>query len=262
MDTFSYLGKLRQTSPLIHNMTNQVVANFAANGLLALGASPIMAYAIEEIEEIVSICNATALNIGTITPDVFNSMLLAGKTANTLNHPLIFDPVGVGASQYRKACADQLLHETQMTLIRGNGGEIATLCNIEWQAKGVDSGEGDYDLQSLALEASQELNCIVAISGETDWISDGNQVIGVQNGKVLMTKVTGMGCLLTAVSAAFLAIDESMESVVAAHALYGAAGDKAFLRSQSPASFQVHFLDELHCLSSEDNQYIKLVYPH
>ena len=259
MNAYSYLRSLRQTSPLIHNMTNQVVANFVANGLLSLGASPIMAYAEEEVATITSICHATALNIGTITSDVFHAMLLAGKAANELSHPLIFDPVGVGASDYRQSCAQKLLNTARMTLIRGNAGEIATLCGIQWQSKGVDSGEGDYDLQYLAKEAALKFNCMVAISGETDWISDGKRTVGVKNGQPLMTKITGMGCLLTAVSAAFLAVDPSLDSVIAAHSLYGIAGDHAYQKSQMPGTFQMHFIDQLHLLNEADNQYINII---
>lgn len=259
MDAYSYLDSLRQTSPLIHNMTNQVVANFVANGLLSLGASPIMAYAEEEVATITNICNATALNIGTITDDAFHAMLLAGKAANEFEHPLIFDPVGVGASDYRKTCALSLLKTAQMTLIRGNAGEIAALCDISWQSKGVDSGEGSYDLRELAQIAARRFNCFVAISGQTDWISDGSRVIGVKNGHVLMTKITGMGCLLTAVSAAFLSVERSLESIVAAHILYGIAGDKASQQSQLPGSFQMHFIDQLHALTVADNQYISII---
>ena len=259
MDAYSYLHALRQTSPLVHNMTNQVVANFVANGLLSLGVSPIMAYAEEEVGTITSICNATALNIGTITSEVFYAMLLAGKAANELAHPLVFDPVGVGASDYRKDCAERLLETACMTLIRGNAGEIATLCGIQWQSKGVDSGAGNYDLQNLAKEAALKFNCMIAISGETDWVSDGKRTVGVKNGKALMTQVTGMGCLLTAVSAAFLAVDQSLDSVIAAHSLYGIAGDHAYQKSQAPGTFQMHFIDQLYLLNEADNQYINII---
>ncbi|GAA5102069.1 hydroxyethylthiazole kinase [Wohlfahrtiimonas larvae] len=259
MDAYSYLYALRQTSPLVHNMTNQVVANFVANGLLALGASPIMAYAEEEVGTITNICHSTALNIGTITSEAFYAMLLAGKAANELDHPLVFDPVGVGASDYRKKCVERLLETAQMTLIRGNAGEIATLCGIQWEAKGVDSGEGDYDLQNLAKEAAIKFNCMIAISGEIDWISDGQRIVGVKNGHSLMTKVTGMGCLLTAVSAAFLAVEQSLDSVIAAHSLYGVAGDYAYQKSTMPGTFQMHFIDQLYLLNENDNQYINII---
>lgn len=259
MDAYSYLHALRQKSPLVHNMTNQVVANFVANGLLSLGASPIMAYAEEEVGTITSICNATALNIGTITSEVFYAMLLVGKAANELSHPLVFDPVGVGASDYRKDCAKRLLETAQMTLIRGNGGEIATLCGVDWQSKGVDSGEGHYDLKDLAKEAALKFNCMIAISGEIDWISDGQRTVGVKNGQPLMTQVTGMGCLLTAVTAGFLAVDQSLDSIIAAHGLYGIAGDHAYQKSQAPGTFQTHFIDQLYLLTEADNQYLNII---
>ncbi|MBS7834865.1 hydroxyethylthiazole kinase [Wohlfahrtiimonas chitiniclastica] len=259
MDADAYLRSLRAAAPLVHNMTNQVVANFVANGLLALGASPIMAYAEEESAEITAICHATALNIGTLTSPVFHSMLLAGRSANEHGHPLVLDPVGVGASDYRQKSIERLLSTTEMTLIRGNAGEIATLCGIQWAAKGVDSGDGQYDLKQLAMEAAQRFNCLIAISGQTDWISDGQRVIGVENGQPLMTTVTGMGCLLTAVCAAFLSVDNSLESVAMAHALYGIAGDKAFEQSPLPGSFQMHFLDQLYALSGIDQARIKMI---
>lgn len=259
MDAYAYLYSVRQSSPLIHNMTNQVVANYVANGLLALGASPIMAYAEEEVASITRLCNATALNIGTILSEVFHAMLLAGKAANELSRPLILDPVGVGASDYRKLSIEKLLKTVDMTLIRGNAGEIATLCGINWQSRGVDSGAGDYDLSDLAKEAAQRFNCMVAISGETDWLSDGDRVVGVKNGQELMTRVTGMGCLLTAVSAAFLVVDNSLDSVVAAHSLYGIAGDHAYQKSSLPGTFQMHFIDQLYALNAADNQYVNII---
>lgn len=252
----SQLAKIREQQPLVHNMTNQVVANQVANGLLALGASPIMAYEKAEMEDIVSLASCLVLNIGTITETTFESMLVAGKVANHKNIPVVLDPVGVGASQYRRDVVKRLLEEVKMTLIRGNAGELAALGNVPWEAKGVDSGEGEYPLQDLAVTVAREFQTIVAISGEIDWISDGTTTYRVMGGSPLMTKVTGMGCLLSAVCGAFIGVtpqnSERLLAVVEAHAWYSQVGSIAAQSVSLPGSFVREFVDLLAIYDSKN----------
>ena len=145
-----YLSKIREQNPLIHNITNIVAANFSANGLLALGASPLMSANIEEMIEIPKISQALVINIGTLIGKERDAMLLAGKMANSIGIPVVLDPVGVGVTRYRQETVRQLLAEVKFALIRGNAGELAAIAGADWQAKGVDAGQGKTNLQEAA----------------------------------------------------------------------------------------------------------------
>ncbi|MBP1044062.1 hydroxyethylthiazole kinase [Vagococcus sp. BWB3-3] len=258
MKSFEQLRRMKQQSPLVHNMTNQVVANHVANGLLAIGASPIMAYAKEEVGPIASLASCLVLNIGTITTPIFEAMLIAGHAANEKGVPIVLDPVGVGVSRYRQKLVKTLLAELKISLIRGNAGEIAQLAKVPWQAHGVDSGTGQYSMKKMAQEVALANQSVVAISGERDWISDGKRLASVDNGHQLMTRVTGMGCLLSGVCGAFIASHQDLfESTLAAHITYGIAGEKAAMASPFPGSFKEQFMDQLFLLNEGDQQRIK-----
>lgn len=242
------LEKMRVNNPLVHNMTNQVVANDVANGLLAMGASPVMAYAVEEVASIASISKALVLNIGTLTSAGVEAMMVAGIAANKADVPVVLDPVGVGASSYRQEKVREILAAVKVTLIRGNSGEIANLAEVEWQAKGVDAGQGKVSVSEMANKVAQRFNCIVAVSGEVDYITNGRESAEIRNGVSLMAQVTGMGCLLSGICGAFIACankTEVIEAVITAHAAYGIVGEKAKQQSNGPGSFRVHFMDGL-----------------
>ena len=174
-----YLSKIREQNPLIHNITNIVAANFSANGLLALGASPLMSANIEEMIEIPKISQALVINIGTLIGKERDAMLLAGKMANSIGIPVVLDPVGVGVTRYRQETVRQLLAEVKFALIRGNAGELAAIAGADWQAKGVDAGQGKTNLQEAAQRVALCYDCTVLISGEVDIISDGQQTATV-----------------------------------------------------------------------------------
>ena len=256
-----YLSKIREQNPLIHNITNIVAANFSANGLLALGASPLMSANIEEMVEVPKISQALVINIGTLIGKEREAMLLAGKTANSIGIPVVLDPVGVGATSYRRETIRQLLSEVKFALIRGNAGELATIAGEDWQAKGVDAGQGKTNLQEVA----QRYGCTVLISGEVDIISDGQQTATVHNGTPLFPKVTASGCLLSAVCAAFLAVDEGkhFSATIEACAAYTIAGELAAKNlTTQVGQFQIHLLDELAALTPdliEQNAEVKYV---
>lgn len=247
--------KLRTDRPLVHNITNAVVTNFTANGLLALGASPVMAYAEEEVEEMAGIADALLLNIGTLSSDVVRSMILAGKAANRKGIPVVLDPVGAGATTFRTEMTALILKEVDVSIIRGNAGEIASVLGEHWTMRGVDSGDGDGDRTALAVKASREFACIVILTGKVDVVTDGTTVYRIRNGHPIMTQVTGTGCLLSSVTAAFAAVGhEPLQSAVAAVTSYGVAAEKAERHSNGPGSFCSAFLDELSRLQPDDEK--------
>lgn len=253
----TYLEKIRQTNPLIHNITNIVVANYVANGLLALGASPIMADAEQEMEELAQFTSALVLNIGTLDAMKVKSMLLASKAANRQGIPVILDPVGVGATGYRKQVVAELLQHIQFTAIRGNAGEIAQLAGVAWQAKGVDAGSGEGDLALIAATAAQRYQCVVAVSGEVDYISDGVQLAKIANGTAMFPKITGSGCLLGAVLGAFLAVDQQnpFQAVTQACTAYAIAGEIA-AKTLQPNQYGQFYLGLLDSLAQIDDQQV------
>lgn len=249
------LEKVRRENPLVHNITNVVVTNFTANGLLALGASPVMAYAQEEVAEMASIAGSLVLNIGTLTPQVVESMLIAGKAANEHGVPVILDPVGSGATAYRTETARRLMEELEISVIRGNAAEIANVAGEAWNIRGVDAGDSDGDVIELAESAAQKLNTIVALTGKEDVITDGESTLVVRNGHPILTKVTGAGCLLTSVIGAFTAVEKDfLKAATAVLSIYGVAAEVAADKSalQGPGSFQVEFLNQLYRLDAEE----------
>jgi hydroxyethylthiazole kinase len=251
----SYLAKVRESNPLIHNITNIVVANFSANGLLALGASPFMADAHEEVIDIAAMSSAVVLNIGTLNDYAIQSMLLAGKSANKHGVPLVLDPVGAGATSYRTAVTQKLVNEMQITALRGNVAEVANVIGESWSIKGVDAGEGEGDVVLLAEAAARKLSCVVIITGKDDVITNGKNTYIASNGHPILTKVTGTGCLLSAVVGAFLAVSggASLEAAVEALSFYGVAAEIAaeLTTGQGPGSFQVEFLNQLTWVTPE-----------
>ncbi|WP_026694251.1 hydroxyethylthiazole kinase [Peribacillus kribbensis] len=249
------LDKVRKANPLVHNITNIVVTNFTANGLLALGASPVMAYAPEEAADMAKIAGALVLNIGTLQSDVVESMLIAGRSANHHSVPVILDPVGAGATAYRTETARRLLKELKITILRGNAAEIANVIGENWAIKGVDASAGSGNTAELAVKAATELRCTVVITGKEDFISDGSTVYSSANGHPLLTKVTGTGCLLTSVIGAFAAVEENPAAAsLAAVAAYGMAAELAAEKTetQGPGSFQIELLNQLSRINSRD----------
>ncbi|EJR47279.1 hydroxyethylthiazole kinase [Bacillus cereus VD107] len=246
---------VRESNPLVHNITNVVVTNFTANGLLALGASPVMAYAKEEVAEMASIAGALVLNMGTLRPEEVEAMLLAGKSANTNDVPVLFDPVGAGATSYRTEVARHIPAEINLAIIRGNAAEIANVINEKWEIKGVDAGTGNGNVVSIAKQAADELNTVAVITGKEDIITDGERVVLIRNGHSILTKVTGTGCLLTSVIGAFAAVEKDyVKAAVAAVTFYGVAAELAAAKTveKGPGSFQIEFLNQLANTTSED----------
>ncbi|WP_082062974.1 hydroxyethylthiazole kinase [Paenibacillus sp. IHBB 10380] len=252
----TYLTKVRQCNPLIHNITNIVVTNFTANGLLALGASPFMAHAHEEVADVAKLANAVVLNIGTLDESVVKSILIAGKSANENHVPVVIDPVGAGATTYRTTIAQRITQEIKLAVLRGNVAEVAHVVGEEWSIKGVDAGAGEGNRVLLAQKAALKLGCIVVITGKEDVITNGHTTYITSNGHPLLTKVTGAGCLLSSIIGAFLAVSEVseqswLESVTEALAFYGVAAEIAaeMTEHQGPGSFQIELLNQLASVS-------------
>ncbi|WP_248926255.1 hydroxyethylthiazole kinase [Paenibacillus hamazuiensis] len=244
------LEKVRAQSPLVHNITNVVVTNFTANGLLALGASPVMAYAHEEVADMAKIAGALVLNMGTLDESVVRSMRIAGESANLHGVPVIFDPVGAGATPYRTETARRIMKELRVSILRGNAAEVANVIGKAWSIKGVDAAEqSGADVVALAREAAKTLGCTVAVTGKEDVVSDGELAYIVSGGTPLLTRVTGTGCLLTSIIGAFAAVEpDPVAATAAALAYYSAAAEAAVRLSgpDSPGAFQVELLNRLH----------------
>lgn len=247
--TAELLDKIRKTAPLVHNITNLVVMNPSANILLAVGASPVMAHSRKEVGDMAAMAGALVLNIGTLTETWIEAMVLAAKAANERGIPVILDPVGAGATPYRTQTARCILREVNVSVIRGNASEVFSLTDAEVKTRGVDSSLSLSDeIVDAAGMIARKNGCIVAISGEKDLITDGGRVLRVTNGVPLMTRVTGLGCGLSAVSGAFCAVagEELLEATAAAFGFYGLCGELALGISDRPGSFFMAFVDALY----------------
>ncbi len=247
------LNELRTVSPLVHNITNYVVMNNTANALLAVGASPVMAHAIEEVEEITTISSALVINIGTLSEKWIDSMIIATKKAKDLGKPIVLDPVGAGASKLRTETCKRIIKEACPDIIRGNASEIMALMDSNIQTKGVDSSHETNEALDIAKAMSKELGNTIAITGKTDYVVSNGQVVEIENGSVLMGQVTGMGCTATAIIGAFAGVAEnSFEAAVSALAIMGIAGELTEEVAAGPGSFQMSFYDALFGITEDD----------
>jgi hydroxyethylthiazole kinase len=252
-DVWASLEKIRRASPVIHNITNYVVMNTTANALLALGASPVMAHAGEEVSDMAGIAQALVINIGTLSREWVKSMFLAGEKAASRGIPIVVDPVGAGATPYRTATARELLRTFRPAIIRGNASEVMALHEDGAKTKGVDSTDSSHDALASAGGIAGEYGSVVCVSGETDYIVGKEGLVKVANGHPMMTRVTGMGCTATALCGAFAAVERDFAKAAAsAMAVMGIAGELAAEGAEGPGTLQLRFLDALYRLSKED----------
>ena len=244
------LRRLRERKPLVHQITNYVVMNETANATLALGALPVMAHALEEVEEMAALAGALVLNIGTLSPSWVEAMLAAGRAANSAGVPVVLDPVGAGATSYRTETARRILAEVDLAVVRGNVAEIATLAGREAEIRGVESIGASDSAAELARAAAQELGTVVAVTGAVDHVSDGEQTVAVANGNPLLATITGSGCMATAITGCFLAVRADAPLAAAAEALvaFGVGGEDAAREASGPGSFHVALYDALYGL--------------
>jgi hydroxyethylthiazole kinase len=247
------LRLVREKRPLVHNITNDVVMNFTANALLASGASPVMAYAQEEVEEMVSLADALVLNMGTLTTARVDAMEKAGKRANALHVPVALDPLGAGATSFRTLSAKRLMQEVSVRVIRGNASEILSLVRDGSGTRGVESIHQVDHAVDAAVGLARERGLTLAVTGKVDVVTEGLRLLKIYNGHSMMGYVTGTGCVATAMVAAFLAVDsDPVEAAATALSYFGLAGEKASEGLAGPGTFQVRLLDALYSISEDE----------
>lgn len=241
------LEKLRKKRPLVQNITNFVVMNTTANALLAIGASPVMAHAMDEIEDMLGIADSLVINIGTLDKHWIASMEKAVRVANEFGKPVILDPVGAGATKLRTGTALKLLEMGSISILRGNFGEIKALLGEHGKTRGVDSAAYDMEeAKGLALDASREFGTVVAVTGPIDYVSDGKSTYAVENGHEMLGRVTGTGCMVSSLMGAFVAVDEPLKAAISALAVFGIAAEKSYEEAKYPGSFHVKLYDWLY----------------
>lgn len=257
------LGNVKKTTPLIHNITNYVTVNDCANILLACGGSPIMSDDAEEVEEITSVCGGLNINIGTLNKNTIPSMFLAGKKANELGHPVLLDPVGAGASALRTNTAIKLLEEIKFSVIRGNISEIKTLAQGNGSTKGVDADVADTvtkDNLDSAVEFvknfAKKTNAVIAVTGAIDIVADSEKAYCIFNGNPLMSKITGTGCQLSALTTAYITAnpDNILEAAAAAVCTMGLCGEIAYnklSKSDGNSTYRNYIIDAVYNLDEK-----------
>jgi hydroxyethylthiazole kinase len=247
------LRAIRETKPLVHQITNYVVMNETANATLALGALPVMAHAREEVEEMVGLAGALVLNIGTLSGLWIESMLAAGKAASARGLPVVLDPVGAGATRLRTETARRLLDVVDVTVLRGNAGEVATLVGVEAEVRGVESIASEASPAEVAREAARQFGCVASVTGPVDHVSDGERTLAVANGHELLAAVSGTGCMSSALTGCFLAgkAEEPLAAAAEALVAFGVAGEDAAVGARGPGSFHVGLYDALAALDPE-----------
>lgn len=258
------LENVREKCPLIHNITNYVTVNDCANILLACGGSPIMADDVDEAEEITAICGGLNINIGTLNQRTIPAMHLAGKKANQLGHPTVLDPVGAGASNLRTKTARDLMENIQFTVIRGNISEIKTLALGAGGTRGVDADVADQVTKenlpravAFAKEFAQKTGAVIAITGAIDIVADGEKAFCIYNGHPMMSSITGTGCQLSAMTAAYVTAnpETSLEATAAAVCAMGICGEKAHARlteQDGNSSYRNYIIDAIFHLNGEE----------
>lgn len=244
---------IRTDKPLIHHITNFVVMNETANATLCIGALPVMAHAKEEVEEMVAVAGALVLNIGTLTPDLVDSMIIAGKKANELGIPVIFDPVGAGATSLRTEACEKIMSSVKLSVIRGNRAEIGILAGSGGTIKGVEAIGDSGDIQEIAKGFATATGAVISVTGPIDIVTNGTETALISNGHAMMGTVTGTGCISTTMTASFAAVQpDAFLSAAGALVAYGIAGEIAALENDGkPGSFHAALYDELYKLTPD-----------
>ena len=267
------LERMRREKPLIHCITNYVTAGEVANYLLAAGASPVMAEGPREVEEIAASARALVLNLGTLQEEKLPAMELAGKKAASLGRPVVLDPVGAGGASFRTESAKRLMQMIPCTVIRGNASEILALAEERHTAYGVDAGEKDMltdENLRRHIQAAQNLSrtsgAVIIMTGKADLVADAKRYCLVRNGHPMMARITGTGCMLDALTAAFLSVAPETEGeqtdifgkAVYAAAAHGICGELAWERTKEQeggaGSFRLHFIDAVSMLTDRQIQ--------
>lgn len=247
--------KVKTQKPLVHHITNPVTVNDCANITLAIGGSPVMADCYKEVQEMVAIANALMINFGTITDDSFKAMKLAAYRANELGIPVVFDPVGVGATSYRTERAKELLAEIKIAIIRGNQSEVAALTGTAVNTRGVDAGDVAEEAHITALKAAKQFQSIVVVTGKTDVVTDGRSCLLIDNGHEWLTRLTGTGCSSGSLIASFAGVTENLlEAAVAGISTMGICGERAnhqLTETDGLGTFKLKLMDEISLIDGE-----------
>lgn len=257
-DLWNDVIRVREKTPLVHNITNLVVMSYNANVLLALGAAPVMAHAREEAAEMSAIADALVLNIGTLQPEWANAMKLAAHSAHSHQIPVVLDPVGAGATSYRNRIVEELLADAKPDIIRGNASEIMSIAGASTATKGVESTQSSDNAVDAARQLAIDINGTVCVSGETDHVFDATgRKASLGNGHVWMTRITGAGCSASAMVGAFSAVQpDYWRATIAAMAYMGVAGEIAaefvISRNLGVGSLQIVLLDKLQLMTRNE----------
>jgi hydroxyethylthiazole kinase len=247
------LARIRANKPVVHSITNYVVMNSTANVLLAMGASPIMAHAPEEMEDIVAIASSMVINIGTLSRSWVQSMSLGSRIAKASGKPFVLDPVGAGATTLRTRTALDIINLALPTVIRGNASEILALSASGGTTRGVDSTHTTDEAADAARGMALSLETVIAVTGQTDLVTDGRKGLVISGGHELMKCVTGTGCAASVIVAAFLAEEpDPLVATAAALAFFALAAEKAASQATAPGSFWVRVLDALYTITPQE----------
>lgn len=242
---------IRDRGPLVHNITNYVVMNSTANALLAIGASPVMAHAVDEVADMVTLAGALVVNIGTLSPAWVEAMHIAMREAQQHGIPIVLDPVGAGATAYRTSTANALIEDVAPTIIRGNASEIMAVAAAAATTKGVDSSEASESAVGAAARLAERTGAVVVVTGATDLVISARDSLALDNGHPLMARVTGLGCTASALCGAFAAVQpDPTLAAVHATAVTGIVGELAADHAEGPGTLQLHLLDHLHTLTA------------
>jgi len=252
MEVYKLLERVRAQKPLVHHLTNWVTIYDCANVVKVFGASPVMAHAKEEVEEMAGIASALVLNIGTLTPDFIESMKLAAKSANKKNIPVVLDVCGAGATKLRDEKCLELLNTVRIDVIKGNSSEVARVAGENVKTKGVDAVQVEKDLITVAKSLAAKRRCTVVITGKEDIVTDGSNVYLVKNGHEMMSKIVGTGCMAASVIGTFAAVENDLAKAAAAGlCCYEIAAELAAKDSKGAGTFKEKFFDCIHNLNGE-----------
>lgn len=248
-----YLERIREARPLVHHITNYVTVNDCANITLQTGGLPVMADAIEEVEEMQQISNVLVLNIGTLNPELIRSMITAGQKANSLGNPVVLDPVGVGATSLRTQKAREILANVKVDIIKGNLAELGVLLGLEATVRGVEAGEVTGDIVAAARDFVGKHQITIAITGEQDMVFSSNNTALISNGHAMMGKISGTGCMCSSVLGSFAAVSGDMfQAAVGALTCFGIAGEMAALTGPSgPMAYKTALMDCVYALNKD-----------
>ncbi|MGL4772086.1 MAG: hydroxyethylthiazole kinase [Clostridium sp.] len=249
---FELINKVKEGNPLVLHYTNEVTINDCANITLAIGASPLMSYSYEEVEEIVSIASSVVINIGTMNSEKLNLFLMAGKAANKFNKPVVLDPVGVFATKTRSEFTNKLLNEVSFDVVKGNVAEIKYIGGFDVNGKGVDSFDDGEDISEIVKKVSKKLEAVVVATGKVDYISDGERVVKIKNGTPKLKGVTGTGCMTASLIGSYLSCTEDNLLASSMGVLtMGVCGELADKNNIPIGDFKVSLMNNVYELTEE-----------